>query len=505
MKTTVLLSSALLGLFLAGCGGGGDSAGGGGPTKAVGAISRFGSVFVNGVEFDTRGTQVQMNGNPATEDDLRVGMVVRVDGLVSSNGVTGAAGRILFDHDLEGPVTSVADVAAGRLEVLGQTVLLDDLTVFESVTAATLAVGNIVEVSGFFDADGNLQARHVELKAASFDALAVKEIEVKGEIQGLDAESKTFAIGGLAVGFSAAEIHDGIAALADGLFVEVKSDRALTPAGLLLASRVELEERRIPAEEGLRVELEGLVTAFTSASAFEVNGHPVTTTNVTQFESGAAEDLALNARVEVEGTLDAAGVLAASKVSFRPARNVKVEAEVSAVDPDAGTVTVLGSSPGLMVQVDASTGIRDKRGHDRRFGLASLAVGDRVKVRAVLRDGQILAAKLERDDPREDGRVRLQARVDVDAAGLPLSADPFLQILGIRVDTTNAQFEGGGESPMNRADFFSALGPGVLVKADGVLSADGAILAREVELEGEDEREHQMERAFAFEMESEAR
>jgi len=402
-------------------------------------------------------------------------------------------------------VTSVADVAGGRLEVLGQTVLLDDLTVFEGATAATLTVGNIVEVSGFFDADGNLQARHVELKAASFDALPVKEIEVKGEILGLDAESKTFAIGGLTVDFSGAEIDNDIGALSDGLFVEVKSVRALTPAGLLLASRVELEERRIPGAEGLRVELEGVVTAFTSAAAFEVNGHPVTTTDATRFENGAAEDLALNARVEVEGTMDVAGVLAASKVSFHLARNVKVEAEVSAVDPNAGTVTVLGNSPGLTVQVDASTEIRDKRGHDRSFALASLAVGDRVKIRAVLRDGQILAAKLERDDPREDGRVRLQGPVDVDSAGLPLPAEPFLQLLGIRVDTTNAQFEGEGQSPMNRADFFAALGPDMLVKADGVLSGDGTILAREVALEGEHERDHQMERAFAFEMESEAR
>jgi hypothetical protein len=124
-------------------------------------------------------------------------------------------------------------------------------------------------------------------------------------------------------------------------------------------------------------------------------------------------------------------------------------------------------------------------------------VGDRVKIRAFLRNGEAIAAKLERDDPRVDGRVRLQGPVDVDASGTPLLADPLLQILGVRVDSSGAQFENEEEIPIGRTAFFTLLGRGVLVKATGTLSADGALLARQVELE--DERQDEFE--FEIEME----
>jgi len=487
MKAINLGSAALLGLLLASCGGGGGgSSREAGPTTTVGTVSGFGSVFVNGVEFETTGARIVMDDNPnATEDDLRIGMVVKVEGRVNDDGITGKADRILFDADLDGPVTSVADVASGRLEILGQAVLLDDLTAFERTSAATLAPGNIVEVSGFRDAEGNLRARLVELKAEDFEALIEKEIELKGEIRDLSAQN--FAIGGLTVDFSGARLQ-GV--LADGVFVEVKSNQDLTPDGVLMASEVEVVDPRIAGAAGLRVELEGMVTALAPPDAIEVNGHPVRITGATLFENGTAEDLVLNARLKVDGALDENGVLLADKVSFRLARNVKVEAEVSAVDFAAGTVTVLGLSPGLTVKADASTELRDKRGHDRSFGLASLQVGDRVKIRASLRDGEVIAAKLERDDPRDDGRVRLQGPVEVDASG-----EPLVRILGIAVDTSSARFP---------PSFFAALGPGVLVKATGILSADGVIVAREVEIEAEHRMAHEAENAFAFEMESES-
>jgi CHASE2 domain-containing sensor protein len=55
------------------------------------------------------------------EADLRVGQVVRIEGRVNEDGVTGTANSITFDDEVEGPVQSL-DLAANRLVVLGQTV-----------------------------------------------------------------------------------------------------------------------------------------------------------------------------------------------------------------------------------------------------------------------------------------------------------------------------------------------------------------------------------------------
>jgi len=83
-------------LALAACGGGGSSGGIGGTGGggggiggtgvAYGTITAFGSVWVNGVEYGTGSTTFKTDDHPnggATQGDLRIGMVVRVDGSVS--------------------------------------------------------------------------------------------------------------------------------------------------------------------------------------------------------------------------------------------------------------------------------------------------------------------------------------------------------------------------------------------------------------------------------------
>ena len=85
MKTS-LFGPLLFGtlLALASCGGGTNGTSGSGVTS-TGTITAFGSVFVNGVEFSTSGATIVRDGNPATETNLRVGMVVTVNGSRSAS------------------------------------------------------------------------------------------------------------------------------------------------------------------------------------------------------------------------------------------------------------------------------------------------------------------------------------------------------------------------------------------------------------------------------------
>jgi hypothetical protein len=74
-----------------------------------------------------------------------------------------------------------------------------------------------------------------------------------------------------------------------------------------------IETRRLPDRD--EAEVEGLITDFTSAAAFAVNGIAVQTSSSTSFPQGSA-GLGLGVRVRVEGRASA-GALVATSVSLR--------------------------------------------------------------------------------------------------------------------------------------------------------------------------------------------
>jgi hypothetical protein len=87
---------ALLLTALAGCGGSGGSDAPGTTLNTplatdqttVGQITGFGSVYVNGIEFDTAGASYEVDDALASDDDaLAVGMVVKVEGSVNADGL----------------------------------------------------------------------------------------------------------------------------------------------------------------------------------------------------------------------------------------------------------------------------------------------------------------------------------------------------------------------------------------------------------------------------------
>ena len=92
MKNINTLIYALILTLVASCGGGGSDStpiveppppppptGGIGRTGiAMGPISTFGSVVVNGVRYETTTANFTVNGSPGTQDDLRVGQVISV-------------------------------------------------------------------------------------------------------------------------------------------------------------------------------------------------------------------------------------------------------------------------------------------------------------------------------------------------------------------------------------------------------------------------------------------
>jgi len=317
-KVFLLCSLAVTCLVFAGCGGsgggGGSLAGGGiGGTgiTASGAITGFGSIFVNGIEFETvdasRDVDGEISVSDGTDDDtvLGIGMVVTVDGTLNDDGVTGTATSIQYDPTVQGPVNDI-DPFTRRFTVMGISIDVESNTVFSNVTFDTLQSDDWVDVSGFFGADGVLQATRIERKDES-------EIVVKGTVTGLDNAAFTLEVEHAASSYPVdttdAELPEG--GLADYQYVEVKGT---LNNNVIIATRVELKSEGIDNTENASIaSIEGIVTDFNGIDDFWVAGQRVNASVAEFYPASLVSNLLPGAEVEVEGPIQG-GVLMASKV-----------------------------------------------------------------------------------------------------------------------------------------------------------------------------------------------
>lgn len=305
-------------LVACGGGGGGSSAGvgtGGTGSFAVGTISGFGSIIVNGVRYDDSSASIVDDDDSSSSlSALSIGQVVEIRGSVNSDGVTGTASSIAYYSALKGPVTAV-NVGAGTVTVFGQVVNVTPTTLFEDVSGlAALAVGNVVEVYGLPAAGGAITATRIEREATSIGAFS-GDFRIRGVVSGLVATSpgQRFSVGTVTVQTDNATQIEGT--IADGAFVRVRLDKTAIAADTYTAKRVKVKNRVY--ESGVsKAEVEGLISEFTSSSApFKVNGYPAQLGTSVTYEDGAVGDLANDVRIEAKGVVTN-GVLVISKVEF---------------------------------------------------------------------------------------------------------------------------------------------------------------------------------------------
>ena len=212
----------------------------------------------------------------------------------------------------------------------------------------------------------------------------------------------------------------------------------------------------------IELEVEGLITAFSSVDSFSVSGIPVVTNGMTEYSGGDFSMLGLNVRVEVEGQLDISGVLIAEEVEFKPDGNLRVEAMAGVIDPAAGTFEILG----IPVQTNALTSFEDKSPAELRpFSLADIDPGDPLRVVGTESPdvpGTILATQIMRKEKLEGLKLKGFATNVV---------TPSFSILGVVVLTDNQT---------DIEDNFFSVAEGRLVEAKGD-NAGGQFLAEKVE------------------------
>lgn len=404
MKLENLLQQCILATtltLLAACGGGGGNVAGIGGTgiTASGTITGFGSIFVNGVEYETGSANITADDNIVGENALQLGMVVTVTGTLDAGGTTGTATSVSFDDEVQGPVATppvdpTGDGQQLQFTVLGITVLADmTATVFDDgVTFASLMQGDFIEVSGFVDQAGVLHATRIEGKGM-FTA-GVSEVELKGVAA--NVVGNTFDIGSFDVNTVAADLSGvpgGVVIM--GMQVEVKG----TLTGTTIAASEVKQNDDLPGANLNKASIEGIVSDFTNNSSFKVAGQPVDASAAT-FDPPTLL-LANGMEVEVEGPI-VNGTLEAIRVEAR-AGDVKMDALVQSASVVAGSITLQYATGTATVLVDNQTSLRDDLGVFDPYTLADITATDYLEIQASLDGGgNIVATEIRRDNPDDD-------------------------------------------------------------------------------------------------------
>ncbi len=407
-KLSYVSLAVVAALGLSACGGGSSSTGSNtapAANKTVGVVSGFGSVYVNGCEYETDSASIYVDGQSASEDDLSVGDVVVVTG--SANCTTGTATSITSADELEGWVDSNSFATDGTMVVMGQTVTITDMTTFEDYTGsvATLAdivADHIVEIHGYTSEQGTILATRIEVKATTLSGY-IGELELKGVVQ--SPITGSFDIGALSIDYSS--LPPLGFTITDGLLVEVKFDTSKQVTSIEIEDGGKLGYHGDDDEE---VEIYGVLASVLSNNEFMVGEQKVQVSNTTEFEEmdgvttlqSAMEDTNMLGKLylEVEGHFEN-GVLLAESVEFEDdiSDNTECTGTVSNLsltpgEMNSGTLTVNCASP-VNVTVNNTTIMEDdSTANVSKFNLTYLNNDETVEVYVDPDSG--IAIKLER-------------------------------------------------------------------------------------------------------------
>ena len=337
-----LLSAGLAAFLLAvlmllpGCGGGGGVGGEGtgsfgSVTFSSGTITGFGSIVVNGVHYDEAAASVQDDdGVNLDRGSLALGMVVQVSAGSVSTATDGTlvatASSVRANRALLGPVSAI-NLGTGQLTVLGQGVVVSAATVIDSRWSgglASVAVGQVVEVYGYFDASRGLYVATRLAQAGSGSGY-----RISGPVASVD-DAQTFHLGGQS-------FSGPTSGLAAGNLVRLNLQTAPDNSGRWVVSAQRAEDKPPSDREGAR--LDGLVSSIVSATRFVVNG-----TTVDTSAAQVSGTVRVGAKVEVRGALRA-GVLLASEVQASAAEEARVfelKGSLSGLDTTARRFVVRG-------------------------------------------------------------------------------------------------------------------------------------------------------------------
>lgn len=451
---SISLANTLIIFTLISCGGGGGSAGiGGTGITSGGTITGFGSIFVNGVEYDTSGSTITINDNIASESDLKLGMFVLVRGTLDNN-TTGSANSISINIELKGPVAAAPTIDPNNnttsFVVLGNKVIASaSSTVFDGsgLSFNTLAMDDVVEIHGYLDSTDTIQATRVEKLGTIMPGST--EVELNGTL-GTVSSATSFVLNTTTT-TSITVNHDGstdMFSLATGTALEVKG--TLTATDVISASDIEQQESLLLNTDD-DVEIEGIITDYVDDSNFKINGIQIDAGSAVKQPSNLS--LADDVKVEVDGSFSN-NILMATEIEARSGE-VKIHAVVSDVTNVGNNKISLSydSSQAVEVTINNLSKLEDDTSSSP-FTISDIMDGDYLEITGYENAGDILVVDLKRDTLDTGESAVLKG--DVTAVGGSTGAET-IEVLGVTYLTDSSTVFEFGDSSKTRTQFFAEL------------------------------------------------
>jgi len=392
---------------LIGCSAGGGETGTGLDDKTtVGVITSFGSVYVNGVKYETDNASISIDGTSESENALSIGMLVSLKGNVNPDGVTGNASVISFEKNVEGIVVENKVLTTNRLDVMGQIVIVNNDTIFESKESTITEIekilpDHVVQVSGYSSGDGIIYATRVSLEKLSHSA--GEEFKVQGIATNVSTD--LFQIGKRIFSYSETVLKNfDNKTFENGDFVSVKT-KGEELNGNFIVTEVKYKNSGSSSIDNLgdsEVEIEGYINKNLDLvlNTFSVNGQQVKIDALTKIESGSKDLLLKGMKVKVQGIANAQNIIIASEVEIKQESNRQFKGHITAVNSSGKTITVAGQE----ILITNTTRLKDERDDvdeisKRYFKFEDLVKNDFVEISAYKNSNdRFVATRLERDE-----------------------------------------------------------------------------------------------------------
>jgi hypothetical protein len=282
-----------------------DPGGGIGGTgiTGFGVVQKFGSIFVNGREFFfDKHSRVSREGVAISQDALRLGDIVLVQGSSGGNTGTGTIAKVDARIALQGRVQDI-DVAQRTFRILGQTVHLGSIVHGDAGTAKPsinqIRIGEPLVVSGLARADGSWMATRI----VSLHAADTKKFIVRGSVASLDRTKGVVILGMQAFELAPAGIAAGIR---HGATVRISG---VYDHGRAVVTAIRTESQ-VAFAAGHLVEMSGYVQTLSGTGALTANDTILRYNQTTIVRQGKIGDLRPNSPVAVRGELNADGSIA---------------------------------------------------------------------------------------------------------------------------------------------------------------------------------------------------
>ena len=481
MKSTTHMLCLLILLIILGvasCGGGGSELAGGGGIGGTGVVSsgvvtEFGSVWVNGTRFDTRDAELYFDdaflgsGDQAVRDNLDIGRVVRVSGRLYPDG-SAIAESVWYSTLLSGPIEAIETIDADTMVfvVLGQRIIVDRRTVLKDLSLDDLTLENLVEVSGFFNGNGEIEGTFYAKQADGVSPDAI--FRITGPVSQLDAVNRTFYINARIIDYSQVPTDSPtLPVMEDGMLVAVTGRPE--DSGTVFYADTLSEYQRLGDIQTEHIEIEGVIGSVLPQNQFYVEGYLVEATPDTNFSGGKMDDLLNGVSVEVKGRYSA-GTLIAEKIKF--GQIFRVESDLAGKDSAESTLTLVALD-GLTINTNVLT-----RFSGQAHGFEQLNPGDHLVIKGWPMDDQTISATQIIKRPAVQDKVVLRGIIT-------LINNPTILISNVAINTDEVP-EGGffeaDDTPLSREKFFNQIQQGDWVEIRGELPAGNSVVWNSITL-----------------------